>query len=301
MVSTPTKYFKNAIDFTVYIIVTGFLKFIAAFPIRVQRKIFIAVFASIFAPLMKWPKRTQQNLELARPELNSSQKTTIIRQTTFNLASTLFEIFRPKYLSKLALDAELAGPGANILKNTISQNGSVILVSGHFGNYDIIRSQLIARGMRLGALYRPLNNRWLNKSYLAAIMETGEPLFPRNKTGFVQMLKHIKSGGSIALLIDQHMDDGIPTTFFGKRVYTSDAAAKLSLKNKLPLIPIYAIRQPTGTQFKIWADTPINFTNTKEMTQSINNSLELMVREHMDQWSWPHKRWKASRRDRTVE
>ena len=291
----PRNFFSGAIDFAIFLIVIGFLKILAIFPICIQSKMFVLVFTNIFSLLMNWPKRIQQNLKFARPDIEAEQRRQIALNTSKNLASTLFEIFRPEFTAKLAKSAQLTGPGAEFLNISISKQCPIILVSGHFGNYDIIRSNLIRRGMRLGALYRPLNNLWLNKTYVEAIKQTGEPLFPRTKLGFKQMLVHIKNGGSLALLIDQHMDDGIQTTFFGKQAFTSDAAAKLALKNNIPMLPIYAIRLPTSKQFMIWADNPINSTNATEMTQAFNDSLELIVREHMDQWSWPHRRWKERR------
>ena len=296
MTLRPRNFFSGAIDFAIFVIVIGFLKILSIFPIHVQQKTFIFVFASIFAPLMNWPTRIEENLKLVRSDINSLQRNQIAHRTLSNLASTLFEVFRPTYIVKLATNADITGPGVEFLEKAISNEQPVILLSGHFGNYDVIRAKLIRRGMRLGALYRPLNNLWLNKVYLKAISETGEPLFPRSNPGFTQMLRYIKCGGSIALLIDQHMDGGLPTSFFGKPAFTSSAAAKLSIKYGMPLIPIYAIRQPQGNHFTIWTDEPIEFTNELEMTQAFNDNLELVIREHMDQWSWPHRRWKPSRR-----
>ena len=296
MTLRPRNFFSGAIDFAIFVIVIGFLKILSIFPIHVQQKTFIFVFASIFAPLMNWPTRIEENLKLVRSDINPRQRNQIAHRTLSNLASTLFEVFRPTYIVKLATNADITGPGVEFLEKAISNEQPVILLSGHFGNYDVIRAKLIRRGMRLGALYRPLNNLWLNKVYLKAISETGEPLFPRSNPGFTQMLRYIKCGGSIALLIDQHMDGGLPTSFFGKPAFTSSAAAKLSIKYGMPLIPIYAIRQPQGNHFTIWTDEPIEFTNELEMTQAFNDNLELVIREHMDQWSWPHRRWKPSRR-----
>ena len=289
-------FLNGSIDFSIFVIVSGYLRILSIFPVHFQRILFVLVFTYIFSPLMRWPKRIKQNLNFARPDIMAAQRRQIARNTSKNLALTLFEIFRPEFTEKLAMTAELTGPGAEFLNMSISKQYPVILVSGHFGNYDIIRSNLIKRGMRLGALYRPLNNFWLNKTYVEAIKQTGEPLFPRTKLGFKQMLIHIRNGGSLALLIDQHMDDGIRTTFFGKQAFTSDAAAKLALKHNIPMLPIYAIRLSNNKQFMIWADNPITSTNAAEMTQAFNDNLEQVIRNHMEQWSWPHRRWKERRR-----
>lgn len=289
------KFGNQLLDFIAYSAAMIVFGIAAVFPMSLRRRIFIASFASGFAPLMGWPKRISQHLSFAMPEIPTTQHDRIMRQTCRNLAATLFEIFTPAYTRQLAQAAPISGPGADAIICAINDKTPVILVSGHFGNYDIIRSKMITNGVDLGGLYRPLNNELLNKAYVRAISQTGTPLFPRDKAGFTNMLKHIKGGGSVALLIDQHMDKGLPVTFFGKTAYTSGSAAQLALKHNRPLIPIYAIRQSNGRDFEIWADTPITPSDPITMTQDLNDSLERVVRDNIDQWAWPHRRWKPSR------
>jgi len=289
------KFGNQALDFIAYCAAMIVFGVAWVFPMTLRRRIFVAVFASVFAPLMGWPKRIGRHLAFAIPEIPATQHRKIARQTCRNLAATLFEIFTPAYTRSLAKQAQITGPGADAITAAITDKSPVILVSGHFGNYDIIRSKMIANGVDLGGLYRPLNNEWLNQTYVQAISQTGTPLFPRDKAGFTNMLKHIKGGGSVALLIDQHMDKGLPVTFFGKTAYTSGSAAQLALKHNRPLIPIYAIRQSNGRDFTIWVDSPVIPSDPTTMTQELNDSLERVVRENIDQWAWPHKRWKPSR------
>lgn len=293
------KFTATAIYFVSYILVQSLFTATALLPVGIRREIFISVFSVIFAPLMGWRTRISKNLEYACPDLSETQKKIINIKTCRNLAKTLFEVFTPKYNEKLAQKATISGPGSSILSGLVSNNQPVILVSGHFGNYDIIRSRLISQGVSIGALYRPLNNQWLNKTYLDAIMTTGQPVFPRNKEGITSFLKHIRNGGSAALLVDQHMDNGFPVKFFGKTAYTSGSAAQIALKYRRPLIPIYAIRKENGIDFEIWVDAPIEPSNVIDMTQYLNDSLERIVRDHMDQWAWPHNRWKTARRRET--
>jgi len=287
----------KTLDWIAFVAATVVFSVGALFPMALRRRMFVAIFARVFAPLMGWPKRIGTNLSFAMPKIPASQHDQIARQNCRNLGATLFEIFIPAYTRKLAQQAQIMGPGADAITRAIADKTPVILVSGHFGNYDIIRSKMIANGVDLGGLYRPLNNEWLNKTYVRAISQTGTPLFPRDKAGFTDMLKHIKRGGSVALLIDQHMDKGLPVTFFGKTAYSSGSAAQLALKHNRPLIPIYAIRQSNGREFMIWVDTPIAPSDPTKMTQELNDSLERVVRDNIDQWAWPHKRWKVNRRE----
>lgn len=285
----------KTLDLIAFIAATMVFSIAALFPMALRQRMFIAIFARVFAPLMGWPKRIRTHIGFAMPEVARDKHDQIARQTCRNLGATLFEIFTPAYIQTLAQHAQITGPGSDAINHAITDKTPVILVSGHFGNYDIIRSKMVANGVDLGGLYRPLNNEWLNKTYVRAISQTGTPLFSRDKAGFTDMLKHIKGGGSVALLIDQHMDKGLPVTFFGKTAYTSGSAAQLALKHKRPLIPIYAIRQSNGRDFTIWVDTPVVHSDPTTMTQELNDSLERVVRRNIDQWAWPHRRWKPSR------
>ena len=99
------------------------------------------------------------------------------------------------------------------------------------------------------------------------------------------------------MLIDQHMDDGAPLQFFGQTAYTALSAAEMALKYEAELVPFYAIRTTEGAGFRIILEAPIESGSAEVMTQALNDSLEIRVRENMDQWLWSHRRWKISRKN----
>ena len=88
------------------------------------------------------------------------------------------------------------------------------------------------------------------------------------------------------------MRHGLPLTFFGVTAMTATSAADLALKYGADLIPIYGIRKENGLDFDILVEEPVPHTDAETMTQAINDSLESLVRRHMDQWFWIHRRWK---------
>ena len=154
------------------------------------------------------------------------------------------------------------------------------------------RGALVARGYRVGGLYKPMKNPLFNDHYVKAISTIGEPLFPRGPDGLGAMVRFLKSGGMLGLVMDQHMGHGAPITFFGKRAWTATSAADLALKYDAEIIPIYGIRRDDGLNFDIRAEAPIPKGDPVTMTQAINDSLEALVRQHMGQWFWIHRRWK---------
>ena len=109
------------------------------------------------------------------------------------------------------------------------------------------------------------------------------------------MLKFLRGGGMTGFLVDQHMNHGAPLKFFGKTAPTALSAAEMALKYDALLVPIYGIRQENGLDFTIQVDAPIPHTNAETMTQALNDSLEYLVRKHMGQWFWIHRRWKPER------
>lgn len=118
-------------------------------------------------------------------------------------------------------------------------------------------------------------------------------MFPRDRHGFAQMVRHLRAGKLLALLIDQHMSKGARLSFFGQPANTAVSAAQLALKYDALLVPIYAVRKADGLGFAIEVEPPVPHSDEKTMTQALNDSLEAQVRRHPEQWLWTHRRWKA--------
>ena len=108
-----------------------------------------------------------------------------------------------------------------------------------------------------------------------------------------EMMKFLRDGKSIALLIDQHMANGEPLKFFGKTAFTATSAAKMALKYDAILMPFFVVRKGRTSDFDLHFEAPIEHSNPIKMTQDFNDRLEARVKENLDQWLWTHKRWKS--------
>lgn len=246
----------------------------------------------IVAPLAGYRRRIRTNLAHILPDLAPAEVERIVRAVPDNVGRTLIEIYSgPEFIAR-AVSHPLTGPGVAALEAAHKAGRPVILVTGHFGNYDASRAALIARGYRVGALYNPMKNRYFNAHYVRAISRIGTPLFPRGKKGLADMVRHLRSGGMLGLLVDQSMSHGAPLTFFGKTALTALSAAELALKYDALVIPTYAVRQADGLSFEITVEAPIPEDTPAVMTQALNDSLETIVRRNLDQWFWIHRRWK---------
>lgn len=253
------------------------------------------VVSRLLAPVLGYSRRVRENLALARPDLSADEVARLARAVPDNLGRTLAEIYSGQEFIDRVKDIVLEGPGAAALENARAAGRPVILATGHFGNYDVARAALIARGYPVGGLYKPMKNRLFDAHYVQAISRLGTPLFSRSNRGLAQMVRFLKSGGMLGIVSDQHVGRGAELSFFGLAAQTALSAAELALKYDALLVPIYGIRQPDGLGFKILVEAPVPAGRAEEMTQALNDSLEALVRTHMDQWFWVHRRWKKRR------
>ena len=171
----------------------------------------------------------------------------------------------------------------------------VVFISGHFNNFELMAMQIEKYGINLAAIYRPLNNVFLNKT-----MESIRTKYicrnqiRKGKSGTRQILENLKKSNSIALMIDQRVTEGIKIDFFGNLASTTTIPAQIIKKYQCDLVPIY-IERLEKYNFKMYVSQPIviNSENSQEeISKHLNKILEKMILKNPDQWIWTHNRWK---------
>lgn len=248
--------------------------------------------SALVAPLAGYRKRIRNNLALIFPDMPPAEVKRLERAVPNNAGKVLAELFSSddfvRHLGKL----DLKGPGVDAMIEAREAGRPIIGVSGHFGNYDVMRLAMVQNGFSIGALYRPFSNRYFDRYYRAGLETVARPVFPQGRKGLTEMLRHLKQGNMIAILADQRADDGERLSFFGRDALTPISAAELALKYDALLVCAYGIRRENGVDFDMVIENPIPHGDPKEMMQAINDSLEAQVRQHMDQFLWIHNRWK---------
>ena len=262
-----------------------------------ERRIPLAgwVFSRIVAPLAGYRKRIRENLALIFPDMDPAEVRRLCRDVPDNVGRGLVELFSGEEFLARVSGTPVRGPGVDAVAAAQAAGRPVIIVSGHFGNFNAARPVLAAKGYKVGALYRPMDNPLFHDSYIAAMESLSKPLFPRSRRGMAEMLRFLRSGGLVAILIDQAMTGEPALTFFGHPAHTSLSAAELALRYDAVIAPGYVIRKDNGLDFDMWIEAPLEHTDPMTMTQALNDSLEAQVRKHMDQWFWIHRRWKPAR------
>ncbi len=258
------------------------------YPIRLS--VMAWVMSRLFSPIAGYDRRIRENLAHVLPDLPEREVALLTRTVPANTGRMLGEIAAGKPFIDRIARTPMTGPGLAALDEARATGKPIIVVSGHFGNFDAARCALAQRGHRIGALYRPVDDPALDRIFHDALSRIAAPVFPRGRRGLAQMVKFLRGGNTVAILMDQYVHGGAMLRFFGKPAPTSLSAAELALKYGALLVPVYGIRRGTG--FEIVAEDPIPHGTPEAMTQAINDSLEARVRAHMDQWLWIHRRWK---------
>lgn len=252
------------------------------------------LFSRVLAPLAGWRGRIRDNLALARPDLDRTEVERLVRAVPDNAGRSLTEIYSGReFTDRIRAADPLEGPGLAALEAAFEADRPVIIACAHFGNYDAMRAALTARGWPVGALYRPMNNEAFNRHYIPAITAIAEPLFPRGRAGLGAMLRFLKGGGWLALGFDQFDRHAPELRFFDLPSRTVLTPAELAIRYDALMVPVHAIRLPDGLNFRVRVGNPIPVTDPAGMMQALNDDLESLVRRHMDQWFWVHRRWKS--------
>ena len=185
--------------------------------------------------------------------------------------------------------------GLEYLNEIKNKNIPVVFVSGHFNNFELMAMQIEKNGIQLGAIYRPLNNFFLNST-----MENIRKNFICNKqikkglSGIREILNLFKKNTSIALMIDQRVTEGIKSNFFKQKAFTTTIPAQLVKKFGCPIISIY-IERVNKHKFEMVINKPIYFSKDESLeyiTQQLNYLLEKMILKKPEQWILTHNRWK---------
>jgi Kdo2-lipid IVA lauroyltransferase/acyltransferase len=247
----------------------------------------------VIGPLAGYRQRALENLALIWPDRPEVERQAIAEASLDNAGRTLIENYSTRAFTARAKVIEPQGPGYSALIAARNDKRPVILVSGHFGNYEAARASLVARGFDIGGLYRNLSNRYFNAHYVKTMQAFGGPVFPQGRAGTAGFVRHLKDGGQLVLLFDQDVPGAPTLPFLGHPARTALSAADLALRLKAELIPFFATRQPDGLGFSVDLDTPIPHTDAETMTLKITQALEARIKAHPGQWFWIHRRWKG--------
>ena len=239
--------------------------------------------------------KVKKNLENSNIGNSNEERERIVKNMWGNYGRIFADYMYIKNFRNENLFKNIEVVGENILEEIKNEKEPVIFISGHFNNFELMALYLEKSGIDLAAIYRPLNNKFLNP-----LMEKirfqyiCKKQIKKGISGTKEILKHFRNGTSIALMIDQRVSEGIKSKFFNNVALTTTIPAQFVKKFECKIVPVY-IERKNKHQFILEILRPISFSkdeNIESITMNLNKVLEELIRRKPDQWIWTHSRWK---------
>ena len=246
-------------------------------------------------PLFRSKELIHSNLKKAFPRINLENLNKVTKLMWNNYGRVFAEYMFIKQFREDVTNKNIIIEGQQILEDIKTNNKSVVFISGHLSNFELMAMHIEKSGIKLAAIYRPLNNIFLNK-----IMERIRKKYickcqiKKGLGGMKKLIQLKKLNYSTALMIDQRVSQGIKSEFFNQNALTTTVPAQLIKKFKIPIVPL-SIERFNDINFKIVIKKPIIFDNkesTKSITDKLNLILEKMIIYKPEHWIWSHNRWK---------
>jgi Kdo2-lipid IVA lauroyltransferase/acyltransferase len=258
------------------------------------------IIGKYFGPLFRKKTITKKNILIAFPYLNENSINEMIERMWKNIGRIFGEYI---HINKFSImdqkKIKIGFANKNNFEILKKNNKPVVFFSGHFANFELMAKCLQELGFNIGAIYRPLNNIFLNpimefirKKYICPIQ------IEKGSNGTKKLIKHISTNNPLALMIDQRLSSSIRVPFFNQPATTTTAPAQLAIKYDALLVPVF-LKRLEKTNFEFFIEEPliINRTNDYDkdifnITQSMNKKIEEFIKRDPAHWLWSHDRWK---------
>jgi len=253
--------------------------------------------ARIVGPRLRLSRRAVNNLTRTFPDMPRAEVARIVRGMWDNLGRIAAEFPHLGEFSIYGEGSRVEVVGVEYVDRLRDDGLPGIFISAHIGNWEIISLAATQRGLPLDRVYREANNRlveWLYRQGRAAVEGA---LIPKGAAGVRPLLKSLKDGHHLGMLVDQKMNDGISVPFLGRSAMTAPALADFALKFDCAVVPARVVRLK-GAHFRLIVQPPVDLPNTGDRHADIaagmtmvNAIIEKWVLDAPEQWLWLHNRW----------
>jgi KDO2-lipid IV(A) lauroyltransferase len=258
------------------------------------------IIGKYFGPLFRKKTIAKKNILIAFSDLNQKSIDEMIDHMWKNIGRIFGEYIHINKFSIIdAKKNKIVFANKNNGEILMKNNKPIVFFSGHFANFELMAKCLQEFGFNIGAIYRPLNNIFLNpvmefirKKYICPIQ------IEKGSNGTKKLIKHISTNNPLALMIDQRLSSSIRVPFFNKPATTTTTPAQLAIKYGALLVPVF-LKRNEKTNFEFFIEEPliINKTNDYDkdifnITQIMNKKIEEFIKRDPAHWLWSHDRWK---------
>lgn len=285
------------IDYLLFLFYKAFQFILLILP-KFLVKLFLDGLARFFFLVNKEHKRyAKANLDFVyKDSISEERKNEIIKNSYINLVYNIYEFVENQKLDLASLEQKISVENGHFLSDALAVERKIILITAHYGNWEFGNSFIPSKYAPTTMVGRPMNNKYLNKELDRTRKRNHVEMLTKNEAGR-GLIKALKNGRMVGLVIDQHNGLGIDVEFFGKKVKQADSASRLALKFDAIVLPVFFTMNSFGKYTAKFYEPldPKNFTGEnkiRDFTQAQADIIEKHIRIVPDQWFWQHKRFK---------
>jgi Kdo2-lipid IVA lauroyltransferase/acyltransferase len=284
---------RNQAEYFAFRVCFGLLR---RLPYPAARKILVALGGFSGSVLRIRRSVVREQLGSCYPEKSATALETLTNLVYNHLGLTVAEVFCGD-LDQMA-NAVRVTPGWQVVDQALAMGRGAIIATGHIGNFEL-GGAILARRYRLLDVVKTQRNIPFDRYLETARHRLGIETVPMPRSG-PRVLRHLKSGGLVSLLLDQDAgDQGLTTSFLGRPASTWPGVARFSIRTGCPVIPMALIRGAEGGhELKISQPlVPDGIEDRPEEVhrylEEISAAVEAFIHQHPEQWFWVHRRWKS--------
>ena len=232
--------------------------------------------------------------------IRDNRKSRILARCCFrNIGKNLIEFMRFPRLNSDNINKLVRFEGKEHIDNALKKGKGVIILTAHFGNWELFGASLSLSGYSLNVIARQIRSQTLDKLVKKHREMTGVASIDRDRS-IKTALRCLKRNELLGILADiDTRVDGVFVNFFGRLAYTPYGPVAISLKTGAALVPAFIVRQDDDSHC-ISVELPLNLyrsgnweTDIKVNTSRFTKIIESYIRRYPDQWIWMHRRWKT--------
>jgi KDO2-lipid IV(A) lauroyltransferase len=243
----------------------------------------------------------RRNLELAFANLKPEQRTVILRETYRNFGRMAAEWVHFPQLGPNNIEHYVSYAGREYWDDAIerSDGRGILVLTGHFGNFELLSVAHSIYGNRIAIVQRPNRNPVLDYAVAARRRRFGNLTVAR-KGAAREVMRLLRENWMVAIPLDLDTRHGAFVDFFGTPAATNPALARIAMATGAPVLPAFMVRQGESSKHQITIlpviEVPTSGHRSEcvhEYTQAFTSVIESMIRRHPDHWNWIHPRWKT--------
>jgi Kdo2-lipid IVA lauroyltransferase/acyltransferase len=295
--SQPLK--KRIKNDLIYILVAFFVKILRLLPRRTAMAMMRGLARCAFCLARKEREKTIRHLTWAYgQEKSRAEIKTLARRVFRHFGGAAADAIRMPVLIKNGLDRLVTVAGEEHLRQALQDGHGVIILTAHFGNWELLAAWIAQRGYAIKALGRAAYDPRLDRMIVSGRRQAGTINITRGK-GTREIVRTLHQNECLVLLIDQDTNvEGVFVDFFNRPAHTAVGPVVLAKKYQAAIIPSFIFQKPDDSyhfEFQPRVQMVWSTDDARDIvvnTQKCSDAIEAMVRRYPEQWVWMHERWK---------